>query len=397
MATRRLLGAVSRISESLVAIKPSGLAVGDLLRPGRLLTIGEEARAAVLCSRGGLFFAALLPGTPGAAPARVEDGAEAEVLLRETLQVPVGGPAGGRILDGLGHPLDGGGALGEYESLGADEALLREALPLAPRQAELKSIERSLHTGTTAIDALTPIGRGQTMLLLGERGTGKSALLLDAALAQAETDVSCVLALSDGGVERAAHTLEELRTRGLGSSLLARTTVIAPRRDCAAERSLVLSTACAVAESARAAGGHALVIADELRGICELWDTAGEAVQTFAATRGASALAAAESTRNTEQRILYGLRGTCTYRRGGPRGSASASAWVGTCQVRLTASARRAAERRARRRLTHPHRRAEYGGRAGRGRAAPRREGGKRDGQRAGRRGGGRRLLARGL
>ncbi len=287
----RPLGTILRLGGGLVAVRPAGAALGDLLRPGRLLAIGEEARAAVMCARGGLFLAALLPSSPGAPPPPVSEGAEASVMLDEALHVPIGGsPLGARILDHLGHPLDGGVPL----------TAAREAFAAAPTQAQLQPIHRSLHTGTVAIDALTPIGRGQTMLLLGENGVGKSSVAWDAILAQEDTDVSCVLALTDGGSERAAAALEQLRGSG-AHSLLARTTIVAPRRDSVASRVLALSTAVAIGEDVRSSGGHALVVADELRGICELWDAAGEAVRGA----GVAHTPAAATQQSAEQRILY--------------------------------------------------------------------------------------------
>lgn len=84
---------------------------------------------------------------------------------------------GGRVIDYAGAPLDGGKDL--------DRGDLRPLFSSPPLQAEIKPIDQSLHTGTLAIDALTPIGRGQTMLLLGQRGTGKTSLAWDAVLSQA--------------------------------------------------------------------------------------------------------------------------------------------------------------------------------------------------------------------
>ena len=149
-------------------------------------------------------------------------------------QEPSVGALGGRAISCHGHLLDGDSAIAPLPQV----ALFGSAAA----QTQLKPIDRSLHTGTTAIDALTPIGRGQSMMLFGEGGTGKSSIARDAALAQSlngsADDVHCVLALSDGGAERAKHELHELR-----GALHRRCTIVAPMHDSTAERFLCLAAA----------------------------------------------------------------------------------------------------------------------------------------------------------
>jgi len=147
---------------------------------------------------------------------------------------------------------------------------------------------------------LTPIGRGQTMLLIGQEGTGKSTLAWDALLAQARSDVHCVLALTTGSASLAAAKLAELERRGDG--LHRRTTIVAVAREGAAERLLTVASAAAVAEAVRDSGGHALLIVDDLGGLLDAWDIAGEAVDAQRAGRGCSSL---DKHGSSEQRIFF--------------------------------------------------------------------------------------------
>src|SRR5215207_4130133 len=102
----------------------------------------------------------------------------------EVLSVPVGDGFLGRVVDPLGEPLDG---LGEIE---AEE---RRALELqAPSVIQRQGVSEPLQTGIKAIDAMTPIGRGQRQLILGDRQTGKSTLGVDTIINQRDTGVLCI-------------------------------------------------------------------------------------------------------------------------------------------------------------------------------------------------------------
>ena len=156
---------VARLSHDLIALR-SPLSI-DRLKLGQLLRVGDAGhQASVLCSRGGTMLASLLPSD-----GKLTDGAEASMLNGQLLHAPLGGDGahlGARIIDCFGNVLDGG------------DSTMAPAAPLfstAPAQAQLLPINRSLHTGTPAVDALTPIGRGQSMMLFGERGLGKTCLL----------------------------------------------------------------------------------------------------------------------------------------------------------------------------------------------------------------------------
>ena len=157
---------VAALSRGLVAVRPPP-ALSEAVRPGSLLQLDAGARAAVLCQRAGVCVAAPLGagGAPAADAARFE-GSEAAVVGGDArLEVGFGWHLFGRALDWRGAPLDGRPP--------PDRAAPVAAFGAPPLQADLKPIESSLHTGIAAIDTLAPIGRGQSMLVLGERGTGR--------------------------------------------------------------------------------------------------------------------------------------------------------------------------------------------------------------------------------
>ncbi|MCH8134006.1 MAG: F0F1 ATP synthase subunit alpha, partial [Myxococcales bacterium] len=108
-------------------------------------------------------------------------------LVRRTgriIEVPVGESLLGRVVDGLGNPIDGKGPIETDES--------RRVEIKAPGIVKRKSVHQPLHTGIKAIDAMTPIGRGQRELIIGDRQTGKTAVAIDTIINQKDTDVFCI-------------------------------------------------------------------------------------------------------------------------------------------------------------------------------------------------------------
>lgn len=98
--------------------------------------------------------------------------------------VPVGNAIIGRVVDALGNPIDGGGAINAIET----RPIEREASGVVTRQA----VDTPLQTGILAIDAMAPIGRGQRELIIGDRQTGKTAIAVDTILNQKGQDVICI-------------------------------------------------------------------------------------------------------------------------------------------------------------------------------------------------------------
>ena len=113
----------------------------------------------------------------------VEEGDEVRSTGR-VLSVPVGDAMLGRVVDPLGNPLDGKG------DIAATERRLLETQ--APTVVERQPVSQPLQTGLKAIDAMTPIGRGQRQLIIGDRQTGKTAIAVDAILAQKGLGVKCI-------------------------------------------------------------------------------------------------------------------------------------------------------------------------------------------------------------
>ncbi len=179
----------------------------------------------------------------------------------EILSVPVGDSYLGRVVDPLGMPIDG---LGDIES---DE---RRALEVqAPSVVQRKSVHEPLATGIKAIDALTPIGRGQRQLIIGDRQTGKSAIAIDTIINQKqywdtgdpEQQVRCIyVAIGQKGSTVAAvrGALEEV-------GALEYTTIVAsPASDSAGFKYLAPYTGSAIGQHWMYDGKHVLIIFDDL-------------------------------------------------------------------------------------------------------------------------------------
>src|ERR671911_548769 len=184
-----------------------------------------------------------------------------EVRTVEVLSVPVGEGYLGRVVDPLGNPIDG---LGDIETDG------RRALELqAPSVMQRKSVHEPLATGIKAIDALTPIGRGQRQLIIGDRSTGKTTIAIDTIINQKqnwdsgdpEKQVRCIyVAIGQKGSTIAAvrGALEE------AGALEYTTIVAAPASDPAGFKYLAPYTGSAIGQHWMYAGKHVLIIFDDL-------------------------------------------------------------------------------------------------------------------------------------
>ncbi len=179
----------------------------------------------------------------------------------EVLSVPVGEGYLGRVVDPLGKPIDG---LGDIETEG------RRALELqAPGVMARKSVHEPLATGIKAIDAMTPIGRGQRQLIIGDRATGKSAIALDTIINQKQywesgdpsKQVRCIyVAIGQKGSTIAAvrGALEE------AGALEYTTIVAAPASDSAGFKYLAPYTGSAIGQHWMYDGKHVLIVFDDL-------------------------------------------------------------------------------------------------------------------------------------
>jgi F-type H+/Na+-transporting ATPase subunit alpha len=179
----------------------------------------------------------------------------------EVLSVAVGDGFLGRVIDPLGHPIDGGGDIESEE---------RRVLEIqAPSVVQRQGVKEPLQTGIKAIDAMTPIGRGQRQLIIGDRKTGKTALCVDTILNQRqnwesddeEKQVRCVyVAIGQKGTTIASvqHTLEE------GGAMDYTTIVAAPASDSAGFKWLAPYTGSAIAQHWMYQGKHVLIVFDDL-------------------------------------------------------------------------------------------------------------------------------------
>jgi F-type H+/Na+-transporting ATPase subunit alpha len=186
------------------------------------------------------------------APEGVSAGDEMHSLGR-VASVAVGPELLGRVVDVLGRPLDGGQPVHSNEFL----AMEREA----PAVADRLPVRTPLRTGTKVIDSLLPIGQGQRELLLGDRSTGKTALALDAILAQRDSGVICVYAALG---QRRSTVAEVVATLERGGAL-DHTIVLSADADApAGQQYLAPYAACSIAEYFMRAGRHSLIIYDSL-------------------------------------------------------------------------------------------------------------------------------------
>ena len=136
---------------------------------------------------------------------QIEEGDEVK-STGELLRVPVGDALIGRVVDPLGNPLDGKGPI-----------ITSETRPMesnAPGVAERQPVKTPLQTGIKAIDAMTPIGRGQRELIIGDRKTGKTAIAIDTIINQKTENVICVYIACGQMQAKVSQVVEDLRRNG---------------------------------------------------------------------------------------------------------------------------------------------------------------------------------------
>ena len=159
----------------------------------------------------------------------------------------------GRVVDGLGKPIDGKG------DVVTDEFKTVEIK--APGVVARKSVNEPLQTGIKAIDSMIPIGRGQRELILGDRQTGKTAIAIDTIINQKGKGVYCIYVAIGQKQSTVAQVVEKLKENG---ALEYTTVVAANASDPAPYQFLAPFTGCAIGEHFRDSGRHALVIYDDL-------------------------------------------------------------------------------------------------------------------------------------
>ena len=183
---------------------------------------------------------------------KVTEGDEVKSTGR-LLSVPVGDAVIGRVLDPLGNPLDGKGPV--------VTELRRPVETLAPGIAARQPVREPLQTGIKAIDAMTPIGRGQRELIIGDRKTGKTAIGIDAIINQKNSGVKCFYVAVGQKDSSVAVAIDTLRKYGA----MDYTTVIVSGASTAAPLQYIAPySGTAMAEHFMYNGQHALIVYDDL-------------------------------------------------------------------------------------------------------------------------------------
>ena len=172
---------------------------------------------------------------------------------KKIMQVPVGENMVGRVVDALGRPIDGKGPIQAAEHRAVE-------FP-APGIADRKSVHEPLQTGLKAIDGLVPIGRGQRELIIGDRGTGKTAIAVDTILNQKGQNCICVYVAIGQKASTVARVVKTLEDAGAMEYSIV---VAATAADSAPLQYLAPYAGVAMAEYFMYKGGHALCVYDDL-------------------------------------------------------------------------------------------------------------------------------------
>ncbi len=192
-------------------------------------------------------------------------GLEEGQLVRATgtiLSVPVGDGLLGRVVDALGRPIDGLGPLTDYED--------RRMEIQAPGIVDRQPVKQPLQTGIKAIDAMTPIGRGQRELIIGDRKTGKTSVAIDTVINQRGQGVKCIYVAIGQKGSTVAQTVDTLREHGAMEYTVV---VNAPASDPAPFKYLAPYAGCAMGQHWMDNGGDALIIYDDLSKQAEAYRT----------------------------------------------------------------------------------------------------------------------------
>ena len=168
-------------------------------------------------------------------------------------EVPVGDALLGRVVDALGHPIDGKGPLNAADS--------RRIEIKAPGIVARQPVKEPLQTGIKAIDAMIPIGRGQRELIIGDRQTGKTAVAIDTIINQRGGDVICIYVAIGQKRSTVAQVVDKLARHGAMEYSIV---VAATASEAAPLQFIAPYSGCTMGEYFRDNGRHALVIYDDL-------------------------------------------------------------------------------------------------------------------------------------
>ena len=219
----------------------------DKAMAGELLDFGNDVYGLVLNLEQDNVGAVILGGDT-----EIKEG-DTVKRTGKIMQVPVGEAMIGRVVDALGRPLDGKGPITTTES--------RPVEFKAPGIADRKSVHEPLQTGLKAIDALVPIGRGQRELIIGDRGTGKTAIAVDTILNQKGQNCICVYVAIGQKASTVARVVKTFEDNGAMEYTIV---VAATAADSAPLQYLAPYAGVAMAEYFMYKGGHCLCVYDDL-------------------------------------------------------------------------------------------------------------------------------------
>ncbi len=169
------------------------------------------------------------------------------------LEVPVGRGLLGRVVNTLGQPIDGKGEV-EHDGFSPVEVI-------APGVIDRQSVDQPVQTGYKAVDSMVPIGRGQRELIIGDRQTGKTALAIDAIIAQKDSGVKCIYVAIGQKASTIANVVRKLEEHGALANTIV---VVASASESAALQYLAPYSGCAMGEYFRDRGEDALIVYDDL-------------------------------------------------------------------------------------------------------------------------------------
>ena len=169
------------------------------------------------------------------------------------VEVPVGEAMLGRVVNALGQPVDGKGPIATDKTLPIEGT--------APNVVERQPVKEPLQTGIKAIDAMIPIGRGQRELIIGDRQTGKTAILVDTILNQKDTGVISIYVAIGQKLSTVAGVIKTLEDNGVMENSIV---VVAAASDPAPMQYIAPYAGCAMGEYFRDKGKHAVIMYDDL-------------------------------------------------------------------------------------------------------------------------------------
>ena len=183
---------------------------------------------------------------------KIEEGDQVKRTGR-LLEVPVGDELLGRIVDPLGNPLDGKGDVNTSET--------RPAEFKAPGVIQRQPVTEPMMTGLKPIDSMTNVGRGQRELIIGDRQTGKTAIVLDTIINNRDGDLICIYVAIGQKMSKVVEFAQQLEDH---DALEHTVIVAAPADEAAPIKFLAPYAGCAMGEHFLYEGGHALVVYDDL-------------------------------------------------------------------------------------------------------------------------------------